>query len=169
MEKEVVNKVLIIIILIFLFGVSLKFSEITGYAVVEKGETGDAGKQEKNNPNYGALKGTLVLVIKDNGKIISSEDAPNQVISFIEKNKQISDWSLVKEDSGNYKGELDDVDPDGDESKCSNEEYNTKRMYHDANSNNEKNDDEFYIYQITTNIKGCFAVKLPPGEYDIYT
>jgi len=169
MKEEVVNKVLIIIILIFLFGVSLKFSEITGYAVVEKGETGDAGKQEKNNPNYGALKGTLVLVIKDNGKIISSEDAPNQVISFIEKNKQISDWSLVKEDSKKYKGELENVDADGDESKCSSQDYETERRYYDINNDNQKNDDEFYVYQITTNDKGCFAVKLPPGEYDIYT
>lgn len=170
MEKGDIHKILVFAIVILLFAVSLKFSSITGFAVVEEGETGDAGKQEKGNPNYGALKGTIVLVIKDDNKVISSEDASEQVISFIEKGKDISDWSLVKEEDGSeYKGELENVDADGDESKCSNQNYETERKYYDADNDNKKKNDEFYVYQVTTNNKGCFVAKLPPADYDIYT
>ena len=170
MEKGDIHKILVFAVIILLFVVSLKFSSITGFAVVEKGETGDAGKQEKGNPNYGALKGTIVLVIKDDGKIISSEDASQQIISFIEKGKDISDWSLIKEeDSDDYSGDLSDVDADGDESKCSNDNYDAKRKYYDADNDGKKKNDEFYVYQVTTNNKGCFVAKLPPADYDIYT
>jgi hypothetical protein len=168
MKNTTLDKILIFVIIILLFTVSLKFSNITGLAVVEQGKTGDAGKQEKGNPNYGTLKGTIVLVIKDNDKIISSEDASNQVISFVEKGKSVSDWTLIKESQGNYKGELKDVDADGDENKCSSQDYETKRMYYDTDNNGNKGNDEFYVYQVTSNDKGCFVAKLPPADYDIY-
>ena len=169
MNSHITNRVLIVVIFILLFFVSFKFSSITGFAVVEEGKTGDAGEQEKGNPNYGALKGTIVLVIKDDNEIISSEDAVNQVVSFVEKGKQVDNWGLVKESQGNYKGELKNVDADGDESKCSNENYETKRMYYDQDDSNIKEgNNEFYVYQVTSNDKGCFVAKLPPGDYDIY-
>lgn len=169
MEKEIVARYLVIFIIVLLFAVSFKFSGITGFAVVEEGKTEDAGEQEKGNPNYGALKGTIVLVIKDDNKVISSEDAINQVVSFVEKEKQVDNWDLIKESQGNYKGELKDVDADGDESKCSSENYETKRMYYDQdNSGVKEGNNEFYVYQVTSNDKGCFVAKLPPGDYDLY-
>lgn len=169
MEKhDLFNRFLFFVVLAMLIVVSLKFSNITGFAVVEKGGTEDLGKQEKNNPNYGALKGTVVFVIKDGNKVISSENAEDQLISFVEKGKTISDWDLVRESSGNYKGELEDVDADGDEIKCSDADYETERKYYDEDNNDQKTGQEPYVYQVTTDDKGCFASRLPPKEYDVY-
>ena len=178
------NKNVFIFFIFFLIALFLlKYDSLTGFTVYDN-ETNDNQTQNNNQSNddsddnetedqddedkgnYGNLIGNLVYTIKDSGNIISSESAPNQELYFSESS--INDFNLVKEYDKKYKGDLT-IDADSSSSKCSSQSYETKRMYYDADSSGNKNGNEFYIYQITTDSNGCFGARLPPGNYDIYS
>lgn len=142
-------------------------NSLTGAVVVQTGQSNDIGSQQRGNPNYGALTGTMTFVINSStGAIISSEAGSNYVLYF--SRHGISDWNLVKTDSESYSGTLSNVDADGSGSVCSAHDFTTQRKYYDENNNNVVDPSEFYIYAITTDANGCFAIKAPPGSYDIY-
>lgn len=148
-------------------------SELTGYATnVESGKTNKLDNQEKLNPSRGILKGRVEYTIKDNNVVVNKEPAPNVTVYFVQAGKQFTNYTKVKQ-LGNdeaYKGEVDDVDADDSSSDCSSNDYATKRNYYDLNDNNQEDESngEFKAYTISTDTKGCYAIKLPVDSYDIY-
>src|SRR3989344_7754094 len=140
---------------------------VSGAVVVQNGQLNQMEAQQKGNPNYGALSGTLTFIISETkGQAISTDPGANFVLYFSRHN--IEDWDLVKTDSDSYSGTLTGVDADNSGSTCTNSDYSTIAKYYDTNNNDVKNTEEKEIYAITTDSSGCFAVKMPPGRYDIY-
>ncbi len=140
---------------------------LSGAVVVQNGQLNQIDAQQKGNPNYGALSGTLTFIINGtNGNIISTDPGAGFILYFSQHN--IENWNLVKNNTDNYPGELTDVDADGSSSTCSSNDYETIAKYYDTDNDNTKDPNEKDIYAIITDSNGCFAVKMPPGSYDIY-
>ncbi len=139
---------------------------LTGAFTAQTGQLNQIEGQKKDNPNYGALSGTLTFTIKSGTTIISEDLGSNYMLYF--SMHDISNWNLVKNDTQVYSGTLTGVDGDGSGSICTSNNYATLRKYYDADNDNTVDPQEFYIYAVTTDSNGCFAVKLPPGSYDIY-
>lgn len=140
--------------------------QLTGAFTAQTGQLNQIEGQKKDNPNYGALSGTLTFTIKSGTTIISEDIGSNYLLYF--SMHDISDWNLVKNDTQAYSGTLTGVDADGSGSVCTTADFTTLRKYYDSDNDNIVDPQEFYIYAILTNSQGCFAVKLPPGSYDIY-
>lgn len=163
----------IIPVLVFLLGLiagfMLDFTEITsltGAFTAQNGQLNQITPQQKDNPNSGALSGTLIFTIKSGETIISSDLGVAYVLYF--SMHDIDNWNLVKNDTQAYSGTLTGVDADGSSNVCTSNDYTTLRKYYDADNDNVVDPQEFYIYAIVTDSNGCFGVKLPPGSYDIY-
>jgi len=177
LAKNLILTLLILsVVFVALYLVSNYFkvnNELTGYATnVEGGKTEKLEKQEKLNPSRGILKGRVDYVIKDNNVTVNKEIAPNIIVYFVQTGKQFTNYTKVKQ-LGNdeaYKGEIDDVDADDSSSDCSSNDYTTKRNYYDLNDNNQEDESngEFKVYTVSTDSKGCYAIKLPVDSYDIY-
>lgn len=166
------------IVLVFLLGSIVGFlltfvfidpilGKFTGAIVVQNGQLNQIDEQQKGNPNYGALSGKMTFIINSSsGTIISSDAGSAYTLYFSMHN--VENWNLVKNDTQLYSGLLTGVDADGISSTCTSNDYTTLRRYYDSDNDNTVDPQEFYIYTIITDSNGCFAVKLPPGSYDIY-
>lgn len=139
---------------------------LTGAFTAQTGQLNQIEGQKKDNPNSGALSGTLTFTIKSGETIISTDIGSNYVLYF--SMHDIDNWTLVKNDTQAYSGTLTGVDADGSGSVCTSSDYTTLRKYYDSDNDGVVDPQEFYIYAITTNSEGCFGIKLPPGSYDIY-
>lgn len=146
----------------------------TGFLVVNEGSTTSVGEQTQSNPNFGAIKGTIVYTITDpdTNAIISREAAADQTIYLVPAGKTVDNWDLVKASSDDYDGQLTGLDVDADSSTCSTSDYTTLKKYYDKDDDGEQgneNSDECDVYIVNSDSNGCFAMKIPPAEYDIYT
>ena len=140
---------------------------ISGAVVVKNGQLNQIESQQKGNPNYGALSGTLTFIINGTrGQAISTDPGASFTLYF--SKHDIENWDLVKTDNASYSGTLTEVDADSSGNTCTSDDYTTLAKYYDSNDNDIKENDEKEIYAIITDSNGCFAVKMPPGNYDIY-
>ena len=163
---------LVIILSLYLFSFQ-SLNRLTGYVSgVDGGKTTKIENQEKLNPSKGILKGMVEYTIKDNNLVVNKEPAPNITLYFVVTGNQFTNYTKVKQlgDDESYKGEIEDIDADDSSSNCSTNDYTTKRNYYDLNDNNQEDENasEFKVYTVKTDSKGCYAVKLPTGSFDIY-
>ncbi len=144
----------------------------TGFATAGGGGTQNTGEQQKGNPNYGVLKGYLSFVIKDSNNAVIDTEAPSaaQTVYFVAQGENI-DWTATVTCSTEIKGKLKNVDSDDASSTCTSVDYETPTAY--SCSATATNGTATTVYKTTTSITasnlGCFAAKLPTGNYDIYT
>lgn len=173
------KKVLTVLLIGILIGVFATITTLnitgmqpTGFIVVNKGSTTSVGEHRQSNPNYGAIKGTVAYTITDpdTGTVISSEPASSTTVYIVIPGKTINEWDRVVDAGETYSGELTSIDADGSSSVCSEASYTTAYKYYDENNNGVRDDrgNEFDVYTITTDSNGCFAMKLPTGNFDIY-
>ena len=100
------------------------------------------------------------------GAVIGATAKTTQKFPLIDKG--IVGKAIVKTDNASYSGTLTEVDADSSGNTCTSDDYTTLAKYYDSNDNDIKENDEKEIYAIITDSNGCFAVKMPPGNYDIY-
>lgn len=162
----------LLLVVIFVIGIffSYFFDSLnsTAYVIIESGETGDTGEQEIDNPDYGAVKGTVSYVIKDGGVIINKEAATDKDIYMIPEGTEISDWNNIKNSGEDFEGEIENLDADGESSRCNSNSYDTDLMFYDENGDDQKQSEEKYVYHIETDDEGCFGLKVAADDYDIY-
>jgi hypothetical protein len=166
-KKEWLLLVIVFVIGSF-FGYFIHNPSNVAYVVIEGGGTGDSGDQEIDNPNYGAVKGTVSFVIKDNDVVINREPAPGKDIYMIHAGTDIEDWDRVIDSGEDFEGLIENLDADGDGSRCSSNSYDTDLMFYDKDGNGKKDKKEKYVYHIQTDNNGCFGLKVAADDYDIY-
>ena len=170
MDKKELILITIIIATLITFSSFLYFSNsnfITGNAVAE-GQVIGGGDKEKANPSKGVLKGTVNYTISEGETIVNREYAENATLYFVETGDIISNYSKILSSSKNYKQNIVTIDVDSAITRCSLADYPTNLNYYDENSNLQEDNSEFNVYNISTDVNGCYAVKLPKGSYDIY-
>jgi len=170
LKKSVFFLVLTFVLVFSLLYVSSRttFDPLTGYVVVQSGNSNDAGIQQRPNPAVGILKGQVDNVILDSNTVVDTEYAPNIVVYFINEGSQLLDYNKVKRSSEDYRGAINNIDSDGPSERCSHQQYETLLNYYDSNDNNQEDEEEFEVYTITTDSNGCYAVRLPATSYDIF-
>ncbi len=155
------------VLLLFFIGFQDDVMNVTGLVTATGGNT-TITDQTALNPNFGAIKGKFRYQISDNGVIIDDQAGVNASLYFMDQATLMSNYSLVRNHSGQYLGTLLNVDADNNASTCAANNYTTNRLYYDANSNNNKEDNETFVYKVTIDANGCYAMKLPSGGYGIY-
>ena len=144
----------------------------TGFATASGGGTQNSGEQQKGNPNYGVLKGYLSFVIKDSNNAVIDTEAPGtaQTVYFVAQGENIN-WTASITCNTEIKGKLKSVDADDAGGTCTSVDYETPTAY--SCSATKTDATSTTIYKTSTSIAasnlGCFAAKLPTGNYDIYT
>jgi len=160
----------VIVFSLFYVSSSLNIDPLTGYVTVESGRSNELDVQRRPNPRTGILKGTVEYTIEDNSVVIDTEPAFNTSVYFVGEGNQPANYSLIKlsDEDSDYRGTINNIDADGQDSQCSSRQYETYVNYYDTDNDNDEDSGEFLVYSITTDQDGCYAIKLPIGSYDIY-
>lgn len=159
---------ILIIIVIFLLGISVH-GTITGY--MAGGSTHGAGKQQGGNPHYGIVKGYAEWIIRDVDNNIINTETPTESIYvyFIPLNETIN-WNANISCENQIQGAITNIDADDSGSQCSQTDYQTPTSY--SCSATLINETYVIIYRTSTKAEegnqGCFAAKIPAGDFDIY-
>ncbi len=170
MEKKELILFSIVIIALIAFSGLIYFNGsnfITGNAVAEGQVTG-GGDKEKANPSKGVLKGTVNYTISEGDTVVNREYAENATLYFVETGDIISNYTKILPSAHPYNQNVVTIDVDGAAVRCSSADYITNLKYYDENSNLQEDKPEFYVYTVSTDVNGCYAIKLPKGSYDIY-
>lgn len=144
----------------------------TGFATAGGGGTQGAGEQQKGNPNFGVIKGFLTLVIKDSNNAVINSETPStsHYVYFVPQNEQVN-WTATITCNTNINGALSNVDADDSGSVCASTNYASPTA--SSCSATATNGTAMTIHRTSTDTAngnvGCFAAKLPNGNYDIYT
>jgi len=143
----------------------------TGFATADKGGTQGSGEQQKGNPKYGVIKGFLTFVIKDNGVVINTETpSDSDYIYFVAQNEQIN-WTQSITCNTEMGGKVKNTDADDAGTACTSVDYESPTAY--SCTATKTDGTQTTMYRTNTSIAssnaGCFAAKLPTGNYDIYT
>jgi len=135
---------------------------------------------------YGAVKGNIVWVIYDtDGETVVGSDAPIEVVTvyFVPQGEDVN--LSAEMECNSVGGALNNVDADEDGTACIEYKYDSPTAYEctievipeviEIKGAKEKDPveiEKITIYKITTSLaennQGCFAAKIPCGDYDIY-
>jgi len=141
----------------------------TGFAT--GGGTQSSGEQQKGNPNYGVIKGFLNFVIKDNGVVINTETPSNSNYIYFVKQSEELNWTATITCNTDIKGKVKNTDADDSGTVCTSIDYEDPTAY--SCSATKSDGTSTTIYRTNTSVSsnnlGCFAAKIPSGNYDIYT
>ncbi|MBI3191009.1 hypothetical protein HYZ41_04885 [archaeon] len=118
------------------------------------------------NKKYGIIQGNVQFIINDGDVVVASDSGADFTLYFSEV--EIKDYSLVKTSDKKYDGTIDNIDPDGTGYVCSSSTFTTQKMYYDKNNDDKQSKNENDVYTITTDLDGCYAVKVPEGSWNLY-
>ncbi len=162
-----VSMVLVVAVsVVILAGVLWVSPAITGFATVGSGQTTAVGVSELANPEYGIVKGAVTYVILDTDGHIAERSSPKDDLSlYLVPQGTDVDWS--KEITcGPGGGTLSWVDPDDEGTVCISLNWYSTTSTCSA-FNNEGQDISAYRLNVI-NGPGCFAARVPAGDYDLY-
>ncbi len=173
MPKQNNNSVFVLVTVVSILVISgaLLFSPaITGFAAVGAGETTALGVTDLINPEYGIVKGAVNYVILDADGHVAERSSPKKDLSLYLAPQDVEiDWSKDIT-CGPADGTLSWVDPDDSGGVCWNTNWYGTTSNCEAMDTSGKNATIYKLntFETANNGPGCFAAKIPSGDYNLY-